>query len=130
VLFQHGTTRKRAESIRDNGPDPNFCEPGSEEAADGFSTAPIDGPWDLGNPEECARSKAEQFPEEGGPAIVEFELPDDLAGEIVGAIGELAEGKAFHAGSEIRFEPGGGLEQLLDAWPGLTKRVTYLQDPP
>ena len=27
------------------------------------------------------------------------------------------------AGGEIRFEPGFGLEELLDAWPQLTKRI-------
>ena len=63
----------------------------------------------------------------GGPAILEFDLPNDLADAIVGGVGELVEGKALNAGSEIRFEPRGGLEQLLAVWPALSKRVIPLK---
>lgn len=125
MLLLHGTTRQRAESIMWHGPDAHFREPKGT-TADGFSTAPPEGPFDLGSPEDYARGKAKNFPNEGGPAVVAFELPADLADPIVGAVGELIPGKAFNAGTEIRFEPGGGLEQLLAIWPQLTKTITLL----
>lgn len=51
------------------------------------------------------------FPSEGGAAIVEIEVPQDII--------DLA----IDAGGEIRFEPGLGLDELLLAWPTLTKRI-------
>jgi hypothetical protein len=69
------------------------------------------------------------FPNEGGPAIVAIDLPDDLAEAIIGGVGELVEHKAFHTGTEIRFDPGGGLEELLTAWPELSKTISLLKDP-
>jgi hypothetical protein len=125
VLLLHGTTRKRAELIQQSGPDVNFREP-SGTTADGFSTALAQGPFDIGRPEDYARLKAANFPNEGGPATLAFELPDDLADTLVGGVGQLVPGKALNVGSEIRFEPGGGLEQLLAVWPDLTKTVTLL----
>ncbi len=125
MLLHHGTTRQRAESIIKNGPDANFREPNGT-AADGFSTSPAGGPFDVGSPEDYARGKAANFPNEGGPAIVAFDLPEDLAESIVGGVGEPIPGKAFNAGAEIRFEPSGGLEQLLVAWPALTKTIVLL----
>jgi hypothetical protein len=89
VLLRHGTTLKRAEAILENGPDANFQEPGGHERAEGFSTAPPSGPFSFGDPEVCARRKARLFPEEGGPAILEFELPDDLAKSMIGEVGRL-----------------------------------------
>ena len=38
VRVQHGTTRRRAESILNAGPDPNFLEPGGLDRAGGLST--------------------------------------------------------------------------------------------
>jgi hypothetical protein len=125
VLLLHGTTRQRAELIIKNGPDELFREPNGS-TADGFSTCPAEGPFDFGSAEDYARGKAANFPNEGGPAIVAFELPDDLVSILVGGVGQLILGKAFHAGTEIRFEAGGGLEQLQAAWPQLTKTVTFL----
>ena len=51
------------------------------------------------------------FLPEGGPAIVEIDVP--------AAITDLG----IDAGGEVRFEPGFGLEELLQAWPELAKRV-------
>ena len=82
MLLLHGTTRQRAESIIKNGPDEHFREPNGSTAG-GFSTCPAEGPFDFGSPEE----KSANFPIEGGPAIVAFELPDDLEGILVGVWG-------------------------------------------
>jgi hypothetical protein len=84
------------------------------------------GPTDLGSPEDYARFKAANFPNEGGPAILAVELPDDLADAIVAGVGELIAGKALNVGSEVRFGPGGGLEPLLAAWPSLRKSITLI----
>jgi hypothetical protein len=121
----HGTTRQRAESIEQNGPDANFREPAGD-TADGFSTCIAQGPFDLASPDDYARRKAALFPNEGGAAILTFELPDDLADSLVGGIGEIVSGKALNVGSEIRFEPGGGLEQLRAIWPRLTITVATI----
>jgi hypothetical protein len=86
-------------------------EPGGLDAAGGFSTSPQVGPFPYGSPERYAAGKANLFPNEGGPAVVEIEVPDDIA-----ALG-------INAGGEIRFEPGFGLEELMQAWPTITKRV-------
>jgi hypothetical protein len=125
VLLLHGTTRQRAESIVKNGPDARYREPNGT-TADGFSTTPAVGPFDIGSPEDYARGKAANFPSEGGPAIVALDLSDELAQAIIGDVGKLVQGKAFHAGTEIRFDPGGGLEELLAAWPGLMKTISLL----
>jgi|ERR1017187_777521 hypothetical protein len=109
--LRHGTTRQRADSILKNGPDADFMEPGGADPARGFSTYPAGGPVSVGTPEQYAVGKAKLFPNEGGPAIVEIEVPQDII--------DLA----IDAGGEIRFEPGFGLEVLQHAWPGLTKRI-------
>ena len=119
MLLLHGTTRQRADSIVKNGPDARYREPNGS-TADGFSTSPAEGPFDFGSPEDYARGNAANFPNEGGPTIITFELPDDWVASMVGGAGELIPGKAFNAGTEIRFEPGGGLEQLVAAWPRLS----------
>ena len=109
-ILRHGTTRLRADSIVQNGPNPNFCEPGGVDPARGFSTCPAQGPFPCGTPVQYAAGKANLFPTEGGPAIVEIELPEEIA-----ALG-------IDAGGEIRFEPGFGLKELLEAWPTISKR--------
>jgi hypothetical protein len=102
---------QRAASIVLKGPDPTFMESGGADPARGFSTCPAQGPFPYGTPEKYAAGKANLFPTEGGPAIVEIEAPDDLAS------------LAINAGGEIRFEPGFGLEELLKAWPTLAKKA-------
>ena len=111
LVLRHGTTRRRADSILRNGPDPKFMEPGSTDPARGFSTCPPDGPMSVGTPEQYAVGKARNFPNEGGPAVFEVEVPEEII--------ELA----IDAGGEVRFEPGFGLEELLKSWPQLQKRV-------
>jgi hypothetical protein len=111
VPLRHGTTRQRAEAIRQHGPDAGFVEPGGLDRADGFSTCPAAGPYPVGSPSDYARGKARLFPNEGGPAVLEVEVPESIV-----RLG-------IDAGGEVRFQPGYGLEELLDAWPALPKRV-------
>ncbi len=127
MLYHHGTTRHRAEAIIKNGPDAKYRETGGTESAEGFSVAPAFGPFDNGEPIEYARLKAKLFPAEGGPAIVEFNIPDEMARDFIGGSGLLEDGKALNAVCEVRFEVSFGLEQLLDAWESLEKRVIFIQ---
>jgi hypothetical protein len=113
-ILWHGTTRKRAESILRHGPNPNFQEPGEIlTRAEGFSTAAPEGPFLYGSPALYAARKAALFPDEGGPAILEMEVPWEIADL---AITEAGPG-------DVRFVPGYGLEELLAAWPSLPKRI-------
>lgn len=122
ILLHHGTTRRRAERIVTVGPDPNYIEPGGDRysRAEGFSTALAPAAdLGLGSAEEYARRKARNFPTEGGPVILEVEVPDGIV-DIV----RTDPWSRLGAGSgDIRFEPGTGLEELLLAWPTLTKRI-------
>jgi hypothetical protein len=112
IVLRHGTTRRRAEAILKNGPDPNFREPaGGVIKAEGYSTATLQGPFPIGTPEMYAITKANNFPNEGGPAIVEIEVPQDIV--------DLAD----HDGGDVRFNPGWGLEELRAAWSTLPKRI-------
>jgi hypothetical protein len=86
-------------------------EPGGFEKAGGFSTAPPQGPYPFGDPRAFASRKAALFPDEGGPAVLEVEVPEAI---VALAINEIA---------EIRFEPRHGLEELCEAWPVLPKRI-------
>lgn len=110
-VLRHGTTRKRAEAIFRDGPDPDFLEPGGFDKAEGFSTVPAGKSCAVGVPERYARGKASNFPNEGGPAILEIEVSQEII--------DLAD----HNGGDVRFWPGMGLEELLDAWPTLPKRI-------
>jgi hypothetical protein len=78
AILHHGTTRQRAQRIVAAGPDPDFMEPGGSTRADGFSACLEAGPFPLGKPEDYARHKAAAFPVEGGPVILEVEVPDDI----------------------------------------------------
>ena len=111
-ILWHGTTRRRAEAILQKGPDVTFIEPGGFEKAGGFSTAPSQGPYHSGDPKVVAAGKATLFPDEGGPAILEMEVPEEIIALSVNQV------------SEIRFQPGYGLEELIAAWPTLAKRIT------
>ena len=111
IRLRHGTTLRRATSIAKNGPNPNFVEPEGNGIAEGFSTAPASGPFPMGRPEKYANGKARIFRDEGGPAVLEIDIPESIA-----RLG-------LDAGGEIRFDWGFGLQELLDAWPLLTKRV-------
>jgi hypothetical protein len=122
VVIRHGTTLQRARQLLNIPPDPNYIEPGGNKhtRADGFSTV-IAGQTttSLGSAEQYARTKSANFPNEGGPVILEVEVPewivdilrnDPIAGMIV-------------ASGEARFEPDLGLTELQQAWPTLTKRI-------
>src|SRR6516225_9842254 len=111
VRLQHGTTRKRAEAILANRPDPKFVEPGGLDTADGFSTAPAEGPFPEGSPIEYAMLKARLFPDEGGPAIVELEVSEALVQMTWPEIGV----RDLLSGGDIRFQARSGLEELLEA---------------
>src|SRR5713226_9246054 len=99
-VLWHGTTRLRADAILRHGPDPNFLEPGALDKAGGFSTAPPHGPYPYGDPRDYALRKAALFPDEGGPAVLEIEVPEEI---VALAINEIA---------EVRFEPSFGIEEL------------------
>ncbi len=117
VLLRHGTTRQRAEAIFRDGPDPSFREPGGFGTAEGFSTARVQGAYPFGVPDTVALGKGVLFPNEGGPAILEIEVPQSLV-----AMADLV--------GEVRFDPGYGLEELLAIWPLIPKRITSPCPPP
>lgn len=125
ITLQHGTTLWRAREIDANGPDPDFREPGTGylPPAEGFSTVIADGrPCDTGTPEMAAWTKDALFPNEGGPAILEVEVPVWIMNIL------YADPIAYWValGGEIRFEPQSGLDELLAEWHNLTKRVIPL----
>jgi hypothetical protein len=126
VRLRHGTTHSRAARILDIGPDPEFIDPGGDRTAraEGFSTTFADAPdQGLGRAEDYARMKARNFPAEGGPVVVEIEVPTDLLNNTVlgDAIGRIAA-----ESGDVRFEPGLGLEELIRTWPTLPKRIIVL----
>lgn len=125
VVLHHGTTLKRAERIIQVGPDPKYVEPGAlfYDPAEGFSMGKPGAP-DVGlkTPEDYARLKATNFPNEGGPVILEVEVPGWIV-DIV--LSDLFLDAATESG-EVRFSPGYGLDELLQAWPALTKRILPL----
>jgi len=114
MLVHHGTTRRRAESIVRNGPGRNPRETGIYERKFGFSAAIVGEYCENGAPEEYARGKAEQAKDEGGPVILEIDVP----AEVMDA--------AVITGGEVRFEMDGGLPELLQSWPTLPKRIIEL----
>lgn len=123
ITLRHGTTWYRAEQLLVSPPDPNYIDPGGDWAsrAGGFS-AVVDGEEDeaIGTPEQYARRKAALFPAEGLPVILEIGVPEWVMGVIRGDpfMAEIA------VGGEVRFEPGYGLEELMQVWPTLTKRIS------
>jgi hypothetical protein len=125
IVLRHGTTLQRARAIEANGPDPDFREPGSRNIppAEGFSTVIGDGrPCSTGTPETAARNKHALFPNEGGPAILEVAVPAWIMAILYAD--PIAAGLA--RGSEIRFEPESGLDELRAEWGNLSKRVIPL----
>jgi hypothetical protein len=75
-----------------------------------------------GTPEVAARNKHVLFPDEGGPAILEVEVPAWIMALVYSD--EIAGGLARTG--EIRFEPESGLNELLVEWHNLRKRVIPL----
>jgi hypothetical protein len=74
------------------------------------------GPFLFGRPEDYARSKARQFPDEGGPVILVVDVPEDLVQRAANVWFPLAQGL-------VQFDPGAGLEELIVAWPVLHKEI-------
>ena len=117
AILRHGTTQQRALQILAHGPDPDFVEPGGGSSrAEGFATCLASGPFPLGTPEDYARAKARLFPGEGGPAIVEVEVGDNLLALTDQVFFPLSQGV-------IQFDEGAGLEELRAAWPALPKQI-------
>jgi hypothetical protein len=112
--LHHGTTRARAEAIMNDGPDPDFVEPGGLTKAEGFSLARPGHSTLHGNPERVARGKAALFSGDGGAVILEIDVPEEIV--------RLSD----DFGDEVRFLPGVGLEELLNAWDTLPKRLIEL----
>src|SRR5262245_28288809 len=116
AILLHGTTRWRAEQIVAHGPDPDFIEPGGGPRAENFSTSLETGPFTLQSPSDYAIGKAKNFPSEGGPVILVMDVPDEII--------DKTDLVFFprHSGV-IQFDRGFGLEELLAAWPTITKRI-------
>jgi hypothetical protein len=123
AILLHGTTRQRAEQILAHGPDPDFTEPGGvrdRDRAETFWTCLASGPFDLGTPEEYARRKAALFQNEGGPAIVVVDVPDDLLALTDQVFFPLTRGV-------VPFEEGTALAALRAAWPTLSRQIRMVE---
>lgn len=116
MILLHGTTRVRAEQILQYGPSPRFQEPGGQAWDDGFSMNMEAGPFLFGRPEDYARGKARQFPEEGGPVILMVDVPDEIIQKAANDWFPLSQGL-------VQFDSGAGLEELIAAWPILSKEI-------
>jgi hypothetical protein len=126
ILF-HGTTLRRARQILVDGPDPNFIEPGGKTPAESFSACLPFGPFECTDtPEEYAWGKARigvaEGRDEGGPAMLLMEVPDDIIALAVDDWFPLSQGF-------VQFDRGPSLEALLAAWPALQKRIILFTDP-
>lgn len=119
MILVHGTTRQRAEQIVQYGPDPRFREPGGLRWSDGFSMSLEGGPFLFGTPEEYARGKAAEFPDEGGPVILVVDVPESIVQQASGEWFPLEQGL-------VQFDPGAGLEELAAVWASLPKQIRSL----
>ena len=110
----HGTTRRRADQILELGPNPRYREPGGLGTEDGFSMCVENGPFHFGKPDEYARGKAREFPDEGGAVILVLEVPD--------AVVQKSATEWFPIGQGlVQFDPGAGLEELTAAWQDIAR---------
>lgn len=75
------------------------------------------GPFHFGAPEEYARRKAATFPDEGGPAILKVDVPDEIVEIAVNEWFPLSQGL-------VQFDVGYGMEELIAVWPTLAKQIT------
>jgi hypothetical protein len=120
MILLHGTTRKRAEQIVRDGPNPRYREPGGIGWNDGFSTYLEEGPYLFKPPEYYATGKAKGFPSEGGPVILVMEVPEDI-------VMKAATDDFTLGGGLIQFDRGAGMEELLAAWPNLLKTIREIK---
>ncbi len=121
MILLHGTTRMRAEQVLQEGPDARFREPGGQAWCDGFSMSLEAGPFLFGTPDEYARGKAAEFPDERGPVILVVDVPEDIIARAISEWFPLSQGL-------IQFDPGAGLEELFADWPTLPKRIVDVSD--
>ena len=98
------------------GPNPRFREPGGFGWDNGFSMNAEFGPFLFSTPEVYARGKAKQFPDEGGPALLAVEVPEEIVREAANAWFPINQGL-------VQFDQGSGLEELLESWPNLWKEL-------
>lgn len=68
----------------------------------------------FGSPEDYARGKAKEFPDEGGPVILEVDVPDNVVHKAVSEWFPLSQGL-------VQFDLGAGMEELLDIWSNVAK---------
>ncbi len=120
----HGTTFKRAERIFRLGPDPRFKEtPGSYVAAEQFCAYLATGPYVLYSPQEYACQKAALFPNEGGAAIIEIEVPIEIIEMALDPIWLPLEHGL------LQFDPGAGLDELRAGWDSFFKKIVTVDCP-
>jgi hypothetical protein len=127
VILFHGTTLWRARQLFEKGPDPDFIEPGGNTPAESFSACLPFGPFECTDtPEEYAWGKSRaanrEGREEGGPAILIMDVPDDIIALAVDEWFPLSQGF-------VQFDRGPALGALLAAWPTLEKRILPFTDP-
>ena len=116
MILLHGTTRRRAEQILQQGPNQSFQEPGSQSPVRDFSMSLEAGPFLFGTPEEYARGKAAEFPDEGGPVILVVDVPQEIVARAVNEWFPLSQGL-------VQFDSGNGLEELRAVWATLPKHT-------
>lgn len=116
MILIHETTRFRAEQMIQSSPDPAYLEPGGQPLVDGFSLCVETGPFHFGNPVDYARGKARAFPDEGGPVILVVDVPEAVMQKALNDWFPLSQGL-------VQFDPGAGLEELLQVWPDLYKEI-------
>ncbi len=126
VILFHGTTFWRAQQILGRGPDPDFVEPGGNAPAESFSACLPFGPFECTDtPEQYAWGKSRaansEGRDEGGPAIVIVDVPDDIIVLAVDAWFPLSQGF-------VQFDRGPSLTALLAAWSRLEKRIILFTD--
>lgn len=127
VILFHGTTFGRAQQLLDGGPNPDFVEPGGNTPTENFSACLPFGPFECTDtPEQYAwgksRAAVSEGRDEGGPAILIVEVPDDIIALAVDAWFPLTQGF-------VQFDRGSSLTVLLTAWPRLEKRIISFTDP-
>ena len=83
---------------------------------DGFSMAIEIGPFPFGTPEDYARGKAREFPDEGDPVILAVDVPEAVIRRATNEWFPLSQGL-------VQFDSGAGLEELLIVWPTLGKEI-------
>ncbi len=74
------------------------------------------GPFHFGTPEQYARGKAREYPDEGGPVILVVDVPTEIVQRAVDELLPLSQGV-------VQFDFGAGYEELTAAWPSLVKEI-------